>query len=57
MAGNPGKSAFEAFVPEEGGPVGRDVIGTSGTQPSDEHAHAVEALRCPGSECVSSDHR
>ena len=40
-----GKSAFGAFVPEEGASARRDVIGTSGTQPSEEQARAVEALR------------
>jgi integrase len=45
MTETPGKSAFGAFVPDENGSAGRDVIGTSGTQPSDEKVRAIEALR------------
>jgi integrase len=45
MPESPGKSAFGAFVPEEGASERRDVIGTSGTQSSGEQARAIEALR------------
>jgi len=45
MAENPAKSAFGAFVPDEGGLAGRAVIGTPALQPSDEQARAIEALR------------
>jgi integrase len=45
MAESPRKSTFGAFVPDQGGLGGRDVIGTSGTHPSDEQTLAIEALR------------
>jgi integrase len=45
MTESPGKSAFAAFVTEEGASERGDVIGTSGTQPSNEQACAIEALR------------
>jgi integrase len=45
MAENPGKSAFGAFVPEEGGATGRDVISTAQTAPTEEQIRALEALR------------
>jgi site-specific recombinase XerD len=39
-----GKSALGAFVPEEGGSAGRDVIGALQEQPSDKQARAIQAL-------------
>ncbi len=45
MAETPGKSAFGEFELERAVPARRDVIGTSGTQPSDEQGRAIEALR------------
>lgn len=46
MTESPGKSAFGAFLPAEGGSPARDVIGTpAGAVPTDEQARALEALR------------
>jgi integrase len=45
MAETWGKSAFGAFVPEEGAPARRDVIGTAQTAPTDEQLRAATALR------------
>jgi integrase len=41
----PGKSAVGEFEAENRTSIGQDVIGTSGTQPSDEAARAMELLR------------
>jgi integrase len=45
MAENPEKSAFGTFVPDLGGPARREVIGTAGSDPTEEQARALEALR------------
>jgi integrase len=46
MAETPGKSAFGAFVPEESGPAGRDVIGAPvGAAPTEDQVRALETLR------------
>jgi integrase len=45
MTESPGKSAFGAFKPEEGSSSARDVIRSSGTEPTDEQVRAASALR------------
>jgi integrase len=45
MSENPRKSAFGAFVPEEGGSAGREVIGATRAAPTEEQTRALEALR------------
>src|SRR5580692_9809884 len=43
MTESPGKSAFGAFVPDAGGSVGQEVVGTP--QATDEQIRAAAALR------------